>query len=224
MPRKPAKGYFVRGHFVAYGSAEDHELKRAAKWDAEFSKTDLKKRSAHRQQVGEQLLTLKAQLLQQLALPDALVQAIAEAKRIDDFEGRRRQLQYVGKLMRQLDDALLPAIEAAIAQQHQGSAVETQRLHEAEQWRERLLANEEALQDWREIEPDADWQHLRTLIRQARKDAQARAAASGDDAPVRQGRAYRELFRHVRFVLDARAAAAPDRHAIHPDADPTASD
>ncbi|MCX7693303.1 MAG: DUF615 domain-containing protein, partial [Tepidimonas taiwanensis] len=177
MPRKPPKGYFVRGHFVAYGSEEDAELKRAAKWDAEFSKTDLKKRSAHLQAVGEQLLTLKAALLQRLALPDVLLEAVAEAKRIDDFEGRRRQLQYIGKLMRRLDEAQVAAIEAAVAEQHQGSAAETQRLHEAERWRERLIADDAALDDWRAIDPQADWQRLRALIRQARKDAASAAAA-----------------------------------------------
>ena len=204
MPRKPPKGYFVQGHFVAYGSEEDTELKRAAKWDAEHSKTDLKKHSAHLQTVGEQLLTLKAPLLQRLALPDVLLEAIAEAKRIDDFEGRRRQLQYIGKLMRRLDEGLVAAIEAAIAEQHHGSAVQTQRLHEAERWRERLIADDTALDAWRDVEPQADWQRLRALIRQARKDAEVRPELAPGQAQ-RQGRAYRELFQHVRAALDARA-------------------
>ncbi|WP_143901190.1 ribosome biogenesis factor YjgA [Tepidimonas thermarum] len=208
MPRKPPKGYFVKGHFVAYGSEEDAELKRTAKWDAEQSKTDLKKRSAHLQAVGEQLLSLKASLLQRLALPESLLDAVAEAKRIDDFEGKRRQLQYVGKLMRQLDEAQVSAIEAAVAEQHQGSAAETQRLHEAERWRERLLADDTALEAWREVEPGGDWQRLRALIRQARKDAQTRAAPAPGQAQ-RQGRAYRELFQHIRAALDARSADAP---------------
>lgn len=213
MPRKPPKGYFVRGHFVAYGSEEDAELRRAAKWDAEFSKTDLKKRSAHLQAVGEQLLTLKAALLQRLALPDVLLEAVAEAKRIDDFEGRRRQLQYIGKLMRRLDEAQVAAIEAAVAEQHQGSAAETQRLHEAERWRERLIADDAALDDWRAIDPQADWQRLRALIRQARKDAASAAAAptaeTGNHAgqTPQHGRAYRELFQLVRAALDAHAPA-----------------
>jgi len=205
MPRKPPKGYFVKGHFVAYGSEEDAELKRAAKWDAEQSKTDLKKHSAHLQSVGEQLLTLRAALLERLALPDTLLDAVAEAKRIDDFEGRRRQLQYVGKLMRRLHEDQVRAIEAAIAEQHQGSAAETQRLHEAEGWRERLIADDAALDAWRDIEPEADWQRLRALIRQARKDTESRPDTAPGQAQ-RQGRSYRELFQHVRAALDARAA------------------
>ncbi|WP_299020550.1 ribosome biogenesis factor YjgA [Tepidimonas sp. HKU79] len=202
MPRKPTKGYWVRGHFVAYGSEEDTELKRAAKWDADLSKTDLKKRSAHLQAVGEQLLTLKPSLLQGLDLPPSLREALAEVKRIDDFEGRRRQLQYVGKLMRQLDDALVATIEATLAEQHRGSAAQTERLHAAEQWRERLVADDAALDAWRELEPDADWQRLRALIRQARKDAQVHPDPAPGQAQ-RKGRAWRELFQHVRAVLDA---------------------
>lgn len=209
MPRKPPKGYFVKGHFVAYGSEEDAELKRAAKWDAEHSKTDLKKHSAHLQTVGERLLTLKASLLQRLTLPDALLDAVAEANRISDFEGRRRQLQYVGKLMRRLDEDQVAAIEAAIAEQHQGSAAETQRLHEAERWRERLIADDAALDAWRDVEPQADWQRLRALVRQARKDAEARPDTAPGQAQ-RQGRAYRELFQHVRAALDARADSTPE--------------
>lgn len=204
MPRKPPKGYFVRGQFVAYGSTEDAELKRAAKWDADFSKTDLKRRSAHLQALGEQLLAFKDAALQRLGLEETLREALAEARRIDDFEGRRRQLQYVGKLMRRLDEAQVAAVEAALAEQRQGSAAEVQRLHEAEAWRERLLADDAALEAWRDIEPQADWQRLRALIRQARKDAaEAPAAAAGQ--PPRHGRAYRELFQHVRAALQARA-------------------
>ncbi|MCS6810191.1 MAG: ribosome biogenesis factor YjgA [Tepidimonas sp.] len=207
MPRKPPKGYFVRGQFVAYGSAEDAELKRAAKWDAELSKTDLKKRSAYLQDLGERLLQLKGAALQRLALDEGLLQALAEARRIDDFEGRRRQLQYVGKLMRRLDDGQVAAVEAALQQQHQGSAQQVQQLHEAEAWRARLVADDAALEAWRTIEPEADWQRLRALIRQARKDAATPATDPCGQPPTRHGRAWRELLQHVRAALQARAAA-----------------
>jgi ribosome-associated protein len=201
MPRKPPKGYFVRGHFVVVGSPEDAELKRAAKWDAPYSKTDLKKQSAERQALGERLLTIKDTTLQRLALPESLLDALREARRIDDFEGRRRQLQYIGKLMRQLDDAQIAAIEAALDEA--ASRRPAQSLQEAERWRARLIEDDEALQAWRSIEPDADWQRLRALIRQARKDAAASADEAAPTAP--RGRAWRELFAHVRAVLEARA-------------------
>ena len=69
MPRKPTRGYYVRGHFVAQGSELDLALKREGKWDAEFSKTDRKRQSEELQTLGEELLTLRANLLDGLQLP-----------------------------------------------------------------------------------------------------------------------------------------------------------
>ena len=204
MPRKPPKGYYVRGQFVAYGSAEDAELKRAAKGGAEVSKTDLKRRSAHLQALGERLLTLQRPVLRRLALDDDLLQALEDARRIQDFEGRRRQLQYVGRLMRRLEPAQVAAVEAALARQHHRDPTEMQRLHEAEAWRARLLADDAALEAWREVEPQVDWQRLRALIRQARKDA-AEAAATTAGQPARHGRAFGELLQHIHAALQVRA-------------------
>lgn len=201
MARKPTKGYFVKGHFVAEGSELDLELKRELKGDVEQSKTDLKKRSDHLQSLGEALLTLRKGLLDKLALSDSLLDALAEAKRITNFEGRRRQMQYIGKLMRKLDEGTVTAIESALEVQHQGSAQETQRLHEAEQWRDRLVNDEAALNEWLQLDPDADLQHLRSLIRQARKDAQAKAGAERPGEAQRHGKAYREIFQLVRAAL-----------------------
>ncbi len=208
MSRKPTKGYFVKGHFVALGSELDLELKRELKGDVELSRTDLKKHSDHLQQLGEQLLTLRKGLLDKLDLPDNLREALVEAKRITNFEGKRRQMQYIGKLMRKLDETVVSAVEAALEVQHQGSAQETLRLHLAEQWRDRLVATDDALQEWLQIDTDADVQRLRTLVRQARKDAQTTPDLPGE-AP-RHGKAYREIFQLVRTRLDAEAQAAQD--------------
>jgi ribosome-associated protein len=208
MSRKPTKGYFVKGHFVALGSELDLELKRELKGDVEVSKTDLKKHSDHLQHLGEQLLTLRKGLLDKLDLPDNLRDALAEAKRITNFEGKRRQMQYIGKLMRKLDETVVSAVEAALDVQHQGSAQETLRLHVAEQWRDRLVATDEALQEWLQIDTEADVQRLRTLVRQARKDAQATPDLPGE--AQRHGKAYREIFQLVRTRLDADAQAAQD--------------
>ena len=205
MARKPTKGYFVKGHFVAEGSELDLELKRELKGDVDVSKTDLKKHSDKLQQLGEALLTLRQGLMDKLDLPEKLVEAIAEAKRITNFEGKRRQMQFIGKLMRKLDDDTVTAIEAALEVQHQGSAADTLRLHQAEQWRDRLIADDKALQDWLAIDPDADLQHLRSLIRQARKDAQDKASAERPGEAQRHGKSYRELFQIVRIRLDAQA-------------------
>ena len=205
MARKPTKGYFVKGHFVAEGSELDLELKRELKGDVDVSKTDLKKHSDKLQQLGEALLTLRQGLMDKLDLPEKLVEAIAEAKRITNFEGKRRQMQFIGKLMRKLDDDTVTAIEAALEVQHQGSAADTLRLHQAEQWRDRLIADDKALQDWLALDPDADLQHLRSLIRQARKDARDKASAERPGEAQRHGKSYRELFQIVRIRLDAQA-------------------
>jgi ribosome-associated protein len=204
MSRKPTKGYFVKGHFVAYGSELDLELKRELRGDVDLSRTDLKKHSDHLQALGEQLLTLRKGLLEKLDLPERLLEALAEAKRITNFEGRRRQMQFIGKLMRKLDEQQVKAVEEALEVQHQGSAKDTLRLHQAEQWRDRLVADDQALPAWLELDPDADVQRLRTLIRQARKDA---VPAQPGEAP-RHGKSYREIFQLVRARLDADARAA----------------
>lgn len=201
MSRKPTKGYFVRGQFVALGSELDQELKRELKGDVELSKTDLKKESARLQALGENLLTLRAELMQRLELPEKLQDALAEARRITNFEGRRRQMQYIGKLMRALDDDQLTAAQAALDEQNLGSAQATLALHQAEQWRDRLIADDDALTQWMQIDAQADVQHLRTLIRQARKDAQATQAQERPGEAVRHGKAYREIFKIVKGTL-----------------------
>jgi ribosome-associated protein len=202
MSRKPKKGYYVRGEFVAEGSELDLELKAELKGTHESSKTDLKRESAEQQQLGEDLLTLRTDLLERLGLPEKLQDALAEAKRITNFEGKRRQMQFIGKLMRKLEPEVLEAARAALQEQRQGSARDTLSLHQAEQWRDRLIADEDAVGQWMEAYPETDSQQLRALIRQARKDAPPadKAAVSQGLAP-RQGRAYREIFQLVKEHL-----------------------
>jgi ribosome-associated protein len=209
MSRKPTKGYFVRGHFVAEGSELDLELKRELKGSVEHSKTDLKKESERLQQLGEALVTLRADLLARVNLSDKLLDALAEAKRITNFEGRRRHMQFIGKLMRQLDEDTLAAAEAALEEQRQPSARETQALHLAESWRDRLIADDGALTDWLAHHTGTDVQQLRALIRQARKDAQAAPAERPGEAQ-RHGRAYRDIFQLVKSELQATQADSDD--------------
>jgi len=203
MSRKSTKGYFVRGQFVAEGSELDLELKRELRGSVDMSKTDLKKESDRLQALGESLLTLNASLMARLieapGLPDKLVDAVADAKRISNFEGLRRQMQFIGKLMRKLDEATVAAIEAALEEQRKPSAQATLALHQAEQWRDQLLADDDALTRWLAHDPQADVQHLRALIRQARKDAQALTERPGE--ALRHGKAYREIFQTVRSAL-----------------------
>jgi len=100
MSRKPTKGYYVKGHFVAEGSELDLELKRELKGSDSASRTDLKRESNELQKLGEDLLQLRQDAMQQLValghVPELLFEAIRDDKKITNFEGLRRQMQYVG--------------------------------------------------------------------------------------------------------------------------------
>ncbi len=205
MSRKLKKGYFVRGEFVAEGSERDLELKRELKGTDEQSRTDLKRESAELQKLGEELLTLRADSLERLLLSEKLKDAVLEAKRITSFEGKRRQMQFIGKLMRLVDPAVLDTVRSALSEQSSGSAQENLILHLAESWRERLLGAEDAFGDWLAQHPDTDSQQLRALIRQARKDA----LPEKPGAAVRHGRAYRDIFQILREHLTEQEAAKP---------------
>lgn len=202
---------FVRGKFVAEGSELDLELKAELKGTYDSTKTDLKRESDALQDLGKELMTLRSDLFKRLQLSDQLIDALAEAKRITNFEGKRRQMQYVGKLMRKLTPEQVAAVKQALDEQRNGSASEKMSLQVAEQWRDRLIVEEAALSIWLEHFPGTDVQQLRSLIRQSRKDidkakeqAAAAAAAAGPDAEpkeVSKGRAYRDLFQLVREQL-----------------------
>ena len=197
MSRKLKKGYFVRGEFVAEGSERDLELKRELKGTDDQSRTDLKRESTELQKLGEDLLTLRVDLMARLDLTDKLKDAVTEAKRITNFEGKRRQMQFIGKLMRLVDPAVLETVRAALTEQFSGSARENLVLHLAETWRDRLIVNEDAFGEWVTKCPDTDAQQLRALIRQARKDIKPEKPGEA----VRHGRAYRDIFQIVREHL-----------------------
>ena len=209
MPRKPKKGYYVSGQFVAEGSELDLELKRELKGSDAPSRTELKRESSDLQKIGEALLTLRDQFMNRLMLPEKLRDAIIEAKRISNFEGKRRQMQFIGKLMRQLDATELDQVRAALAEQHSGSASETLALHQAEEWRDGLISDEPAFEKWLAHYPHTDSQQLRALIRQARKDA---VPGKPGEAP-RHSRAYRELFQLVREQMTRIPESEPEPHA-----------
>ncbi|KQO21768.1 ribosome-associated protein [Acidovorax sp. Leaf76] len=228
MSRKPKKGYFVRGQFVAEGSELDIQLKAELKGTPDASRTDMKRESDELQDLGKELLGLRADLFNNVGLPDKLVDAINEAKRITNFEGKRRQMQFVGKLMRKLEPQLVDAARQALEVQRTGSASDKLALHLAEQWRDRLIADDDALPQWMDEHPGTDTQQLRALIRQARKDAQpagkeANVQVSQGLAP-RKGRAYRELFQLVREHLGGGASDADDHGDLDEDGDEDGND
>ena len=121
--------------------------------------------------------------------------------------------------MRLLGEDDIAAIRAALDEQHRGSAADTLLLHTAEQWRDRLLAGDDAVTAWMTEFPGTEPQPFRALVRQARKDAPAPGAAaeSRGEAP-RKGRAYRELFQWVRAELARAQEAAEDAAAAAPQA------
>jgi ribosome-associated protein len=197
MSRKPKKGYFVRGQFVAEGSELDLEFKAELKGTTESTRTDLKRESTELQTLGEDLLNLRNEARIALELPEKLEDALADARKITNFEGRRRQGQFIGKLMRKLDEQQVAAVRAALDAQQRGSAEEAAALHEAEAWRIALIDGDESVQQWIARFPQTDIQQLRALVRQARKDA----VPEKPGAAPRHGRAYREIFQMVRSVL-----------------------
>jgi len=186
MPRKAAPH---RGLDVHYGDADPDDA------DSRPSKSALKRQSHDLQALGLEVAELSEQRLASTPMPDALREAILEYRRTKSHEGRRRQLQYVGKLMRSADEAVL---REAVAAAKLGSAKETLALHEAERWRAELIADDGALTRWMAGHPDTDTQQLRSLVRAARRDAVAPEA--------RQPRSHRELF---QFIKAASAALAP---------------
>lgn len=185
---KAIKGYWSNGRFV---KPEEIALEEVGP----PSKTQLKAEADEKQVLGEALLTLRADLMARLDLPDKLLDALKEARRITNFEGRRRQMQFIGKLMRPLDTE---PIRAAIDEQANGSADLTLALHLAEQWRDKLIASDDALSQWLTDYPATDSQQLRALIRQARKDI-AKPETPGE-AP-RHGKSYREIFQMVKQAM-----------------------
>lgn len=165
------------------------------------SKTQRKQKAHDLQSLGQDLVELPASRLVGLDMPEILRDAIAEYKRTRSFEGKRRQLQYIGKQMRFADEAPL---REAVAAYKLGSAKDTLKLHETERWRDELVADDEAATRWAAEFPGSDLQRLRSLIRAARKDAAA--------APEqRNGRGYRELFQFIKPWLGGGAAAAGDQ-------------
>ncbi len=212
MSRKLKKGYFVRGEFVAEGSERDLELKAELKGTDDQSRTDLKRESTELQKLGADLLTLRADLLAGLTLSDKLKEAIADAKRITNFEGKRRQMQFIGKLMRLLEPEVVASVRAALDEQANGSAAEKLALHQAEIWRDRLITDDDAAAQWINLNPGCDTQQLRALIRQARKDAKPEKPG----AAPRHGRAYRDIFQLVREAFEAVPQRTPDAPVFNP--------
>jgi len=162
--------------------------------DELVSKTRRKQEMHALQALGAELVELPEAQLAAIALPERLANAVLEAKHITSHEARRRQMQYIGRLMRDVDAAPIRAALDAIGGQSAAAAAEHRRL---ERLREQLLADDAALTDYATSHAAADLQVLRALIRNARREQKE----------GRPPRAYRELFRILK-ALETRTAAA----------------
>ena len=152
------------------------------------SKTRIKKQMHELQDLGEELTGLGKDQLAQLDLPESLRDAIREMHKINKFGAQRRQLQYIGKLMRDVDPAPIIAklnTWKGISKAHIGY------MHQLERWRERLLEGNDALTELLAAYPDTDVQRLRTLIRNALKEREAGKPA----------KSFREIFQVLRETI-----------------------
>lgn len=149
------------------------------------SKSQRKRESTALQDLGAELVALSKERLARINMPERLRDALFEAQRITKHEAKRRQMQYIGKIMRDVDAAPL---RAAMDEINGVSKAATIRQHQLERLRTRLMEDEAVFSEVARDFPGADMQHLRQLRRNALKEAQQGKAP----------RAYRELFRELR--------------------------
>ncbi|MGM0593119.1 MAG: ribosome biogenesis factor YjgA [Pseudomonadota bacterium] len=150
------------------------------------SKSEMKRESHALQALGEELVKLPDAQLATIPMPEQLADAVALARRIKARGGRKRQLQYIGKIMRKIDPE---PIQQAMAGLKNEAHKETAKLHRLEQWRDRLIAEgDTALAPLLDEYPYADRQHLRQLIRNAQREQK-------QNKPPKSSR---ELFRYLR--------------------------
>ena len=134
------------------------------------SKSELKRQMTALQKMGQELVDSARDRVKRVPMPEDVRDAILECQNITNHEGRRRQMQFVGKKMRTLDEAEVALIQKTIDSWKGASKSETAAMHSLERKREKLLAKDEALTELMAENPELDVQHLRTLIRNARKD------------------------------------------------------
>jgi len=158
------------------------------------SKSSKKRDMTALQDLGARLVELNEQQIASMQLPEALLDAVLEAKRLNRREARRRQMQYIGRLMRDIDAT--PIRERLEEWRGQGRE-HTAQLHALERWREELMADDPALERFLREYPGADSQKLRSLIRNARREQSAALPP----------KTYRELFRVLREMTTKEPAA-----------------
>jgi len=166
------------------------------------SKSQLKREMTALQKLGEDLVAEPRDRVKRVPMPEDVRDAILECQQIKDHEGRRRQMQYVGKKMRTLDPEELAAIQRTLDSWKGLSKADTAAMHALERGREKLLAHDNALTELLAEHPDLDAQHMRTLIRNARKE----------QAENKPPKAYREIFQILKQLQagEEKPGMAPD--------------
>jgi len=155
----------------------------------EKSRTQLKKQALVRQKTGEKLVALSDEQLERIELPAILLKAIVEAKAMKAHGARRRQLQYIGSLMRKID--VVP-IEQAIRVIEQGAYDQARAFHRVEAWRDRLVDGDDDLMETiLSNHPYANRQRLGQLVRSARKEKEK-------GSPPKSSR---NLFRYLKEIV-----------------------
>lgn len=164
------------------------------------SKSQLKREMTALQKLGAELVAEARDRIKRIPMPEDVREAILICQQISDHEGRRRQLQYVGKKMRTLDAAELAVIQATIDSWKGASKAETAALHSLERQRDKLLADDAALTALRDRHPQIDMQQVRTLIRNARKE----------QAENKPPKAYREIYQLLKTLYAEAKANQPE--------------
>lgn len=164
------------------------------------SKSQLKREMTALQKLGQELIDQPRDRVKRVPMPEDVRDAILECQKIKDHEGRRRQLQYVGKKMRTLDEAEVALIQKTIDSWKGASKSETAAMHALERRRDKLLANDEAVTELMAEHPEIDAQQLRTMIRNARKE----------QAENKPPKAYREIFQLLKELAKAKLAGDAD--------------
>ncbi|MBP0596772.1 DUF615 domain-containing protein [Herbaspirillum sp. LeCh32-8] len=174
------------------------------------SKSQLKREMEALQKLGEALVAEPRDRVKRVPMPEDVRDAILECQQIKDHEGRRRQMQYVGKKMRTLEQEELDIIQKTIDSWRGASKAETAVMHALERRREKLLADDQALTELRDKHPEIDLQHMRTLIRNARKE----------QAENKPPKAYREIFQILKqLYVQSNLKKDEDAGEDHPEED-----
>ena len=158
-----------------------------------LSKTRRKQAMEELQSLGEELVALASDQVKRIDIPEELRTAVSEAQRMmRPDEAKRRQMQYIGKLMRNVD---VEPIREALALVRGESAGETAKLHRLERLRTELLADEKVLHEIASLYPGVDLQHLRSLRRAALKEQE-------QNKPPRSYRAIFQLLKELEAIVD----------------------